>query len=95
LLCRGACVVSIPAAVQGSSDSAAALDACLVLQTLPITRVKRIIKQDGEVKAISTDANYAIAKAAVSSAPQADTYLCCPEAASVLQMCALVWIQVP
>lgn len=36
------------------------------LQTLPITRVKRIIKQDGEVKAVSTDANYAIAKAAVS-----------------------------
>lgn len=36
------------------------------MQTLPITRVKRIIKQDGEVKAVSTDANYAIAKAAVS-----------------------------
>ncbi len=34
-------------------------------QTLPITRVKKIIKQDGEVKAISNDANYAIAKAAV------------------------------
>lgn len=32
--------------------------------TLPITRVKRIIKQDGEVKAISTDGNYVIAKAA-------------------------------
>jgi histone H3/H4 len=36
---------------------------------LPITRVKRIIKQDGEVKAVSTDANYAIAKAAVSYIP--------------------------
>ena len=35
-------------------------------QTLPITRVKRIIKQDGEVRAVSNDANYAIAKAAVS-----------------------------
>lgn len=48
---------------------AASTAAPLCMQTLPITRVKRIIKQDGEVKAISTDANYAIAKAAVSSHP--------------------------
>lgn len=43
-------------------------NAWLFLQTLPITRVKKIIKQDGEVKAISNDANYVIAKAAVSCA---------------------------
>ena len=38
---------------------------CSTAQTVQLGRIKKIIKQDGDVKAVSTDANYTIAKAAV------------------------------
>ena len=36
------------------------------MQVLPLARIKRIIKSEGDVKAVSSEASFAVARAAVS-----------------------------
>ena len=43
------------------------VDGIFVLQVLPLARIKRIIKSEGDVKAVSSEASFAVARAAVSS----------------------------
>lgn len=46
----------------------AILDTLKLFQVLPLARIKRIIKSEGDVKAVSSEASFAVARAAVSSA---------------------------
>lgn len=43
-------------------------DPLKLFQVLPLARIKRIIKSEGDVKAVSSEASFAVARAAVSSA---------------------------
>ena len=43
-------------------------------QVLPLARIKRIIKSEGDVKAVSSEASFAVARAAVS--PAQSSLLC-------------------
>ena len=42
------------------------VDGIFVIQVLPLARIKRIIKSEGDVKAVSSEASFAVARAAVS-----------------------------
>ena len=48
--------------------SRAATNCWTACQVLPLARIKRIIKSEGDVKAVSSEASFAVARAAVSSA---------------------------
>ena len=45
--------------------AAAQIEGELCAQVLPVSRVKRLIKQQGTVKAVSAEASFAIARATV------------------------------
>ncbi len=42
------------------------VDGIFAIQVLPLARIKRIIKSEGDVKAVSSEASFAVARAAVS-----------------------------
>ena len=46
-------------------------DSSMRTQVLPLARVKRIIKSEGDVKAVSSEASFAVARAAVCLSPTA------------------------
>ena len=62
------------------------LEITSAIQVLPLARIKRIIKSEGDVKAVSSEASFAVARAAVStgSIPSSRTCL------SFIYICLLI-----